>query len=128
MAEHFRPEFLGRLTEIIPFAPINEEMVQKILTIQLKSLYAALEKQGIQLKLTETVIHQLAQKGFTPKYGARPLAGVIRSHLRRPLSAKIISGELSPGNTIELMCDKEGLFEWKVDTTSSLNGNGLQHD
>ena len=49
MAQHFRPEFLGRLTEIVPFAPMTEKMVQNILKVQLKSLYAALEKQGIEL-------------------------------------------------------------------------------
>ncbi len=52
MARHFRPEFLGRLTEILPFAPMNAEMVQNILDIQLKGLYAVLEKQGVQLRMS----------------------------------------------------------------------------
>jgi ATP-dependent Clp protease ATP-binding subunit ClpB len=100
MGQYFRPEFLGRLTEIIPFAPMTEQMIQNILNIQLKSLFTALEKQGIKLSITDTAMKQLALSGFTPKYGARPLSGVIRTQLRRPLSRKIISGEIGTGTDI----------------------------
>jgi ATP-dependent Clp protease ATP-binding subunit ClpB len=109
MANHFRPEFLGRLTEIIPFAPMTETMVQNILRVQLKSLYSALEKQDIQLTITDAAAAVLAQMGFTPRYGARPLTGVIRSQLRRPLSRKIISGEIVPGARIVLDVNGEEL-------------------
>lgn len=108
MAPHFRPEFLGRLTEIIPFAPMNENMVQNILKVQLRSLYAALEKQGITLNITEPALVHLAQMGFTPRYGARPLGGVIRSQLRKPLSRKIISGEIYQGTIVNLDIGAEG--------------------
>ena len=114
MSQHFRPEFLGRLTEIVPFAPMTEKMVQNILQVQLKTLYAALEKQGIGLSISGKASAVLAQMGFTPKYGARPLTGVIRSQLRRPLSRKIISGELQPGSTVTLDTGKENELVWKV--------------
>ncbi|HEX9513143.1 MAG TPA: ATP-dependent Clp protease ATP-binding subunit [Puia sp.] len=114
MAKHFRPEFLGRLTEIIPFAPMNPEMVQNILRIQLKSLYAALEKQGIRLSISDKAYKILAQMGFTPQYGARPLGGVIRSQLRRPLSRKIISGEIGPGSLVEVDADEKDAITWKI--------------
>jgi ATP-dependent Clp protease ATP-binding subunit ClpB len=114
MSAHFRPEFLGRLTEIVPFAPMTEQMVQNILRVQLKSLYAALEKQGITLTISDKASAVLAQLGFTPKYGARPLTGVIRSQLRRPLSRKIISGELQPGSSIKLDTDKKDELVWKM--------------
>ena len=113
MAQHFRPEFLGRLTEIVPFAPMTEKMVQNILKVQLKSLYAALEKQGIELSITDRASEVLAKQGFTPKYGARPLTGVIRSQLRRPLSRKIISGEIKSGDRIVLDADDKDEFVWK---------------
>jgi ATP-dependent Clp protease ATP-binding subunit ClpB len=113
MANHFRPEFLGRLTEIIPFAPMTETMVQNILRVQLRSLYSALEKQDIQLTITDAAAAVLAQMGFTPRYGARPLTGVIRSQLRRPLSRKIISGEIVPGARIVLDVNGEELV-WKT--------------
>ena len=115
MSQHFRPEFLGRLTEIVPFAPMTEIMVQNILKVQLKSLYAALEKQGITLSISEEAASILAQMGFTPKYGARPLAGVIRSQLRRPLSRKIISGEILPGNKIFLAAGNNNELEWIIE-------------
>jgi ATP-dependent Clp protease ATP-binding subunit ClpA len=115
MSQHFRPEFLGRLTEIVPFAPMNETMVQNILKVQLKSLYAALEKQGIALTISEPAAMLLAQMGFTPKYGARPLGGVIRSQLRRPLSRKIISGEIRPGNKILLTTGNNNELEWIIE-------------
>ena len=114
MSQHFRPEFLGRLTEIVPFAPMNETMVQNILRVQLKSLYSALEKQGITLSISDNAGAALAQMGFTPKYGARPLTGVIRSQLRRPLSRKIISGEIKPGDKIVLEKGNNNELEWII--------------
>ncbi len=113
MADKFRPEFLGRLTEIIPFAPMTEVMVQSILDIQLKSMHQALDKQGIKLTISDTAKIVLAKQGFTPAYGARPLSGVIRSQLRRPLSRKIITGELKQGDTVHLQTNKKNELEWK---------------
>jgi ATP-dependent Clp protease ATP-binding subunit ClpB len=113
MADKFRPEFLGRLTEIIPFAPMTETMVRSILDIQLKGMHQALDKQGIKLTITDEAKTVLAKQGFTPAYGARPLSGVIRSQLRRPLSRKIITGELKQGDTMHLQTNKKDELEWK---------------
>ncbi|THU38470.1 ATP-dependent Clp protease ATP-binding subunit [Niastella caeni] len=114
MSNYFRPEFLGRLTEICPFAPMTNEMVERILSIQLRGLYSSLEKQGITLQLTNEAKKQLAVMGFAPQYGARPLAGVIRNNLRRPLSRKIISGEAGATGTTALTLDVDasGNFVW----------------
>jgi ATP-dependent Clp protease ATP-binding subunit ClpB len=119
MSNYFRPEFLGRLTEICPFAPMTNEMVERILNIQLKGLYSSLEKQGIILQLTDAAKKQLALLGFAPQYGARPLAGVIRNNLRRPLSRKIISGEAGAGGTslLTLDVDENSNFLWNSTTT-----------
>lgn len=113
MGNHFRPEFLGRLTEIVPFAPMTQQMVERILEINLKDLYAALEKQQISLAITPQAKSKIAVLGFTPEYGARPLHGAIRSQVRRPLSKKIISGELTPGTTITLDAVNDE-FVWTV--------------
>lgn len=115
MSEHFRPEFLGRLTEIVPFVPMTMEMVQNILGIQLKSLFQALQKKGIQLSVSDSASANLAEMGFTPKYGARPLSGVIRTKLRRPLSKKMISGEIEQGSRVNLDLDKDNELEWKIE-------------
>ncbi|WP_289044024.1 ATP-dependent Clp protease ATP-binding subunit [uncultured Olleya sp.] len=114
MGKHFRPEFLGRLTEIIPFSPIMEDFITKIFKIQLKDLHKALDKQEMTLHLSDKATTHLAKKGFTPKYGARPLRGVIRKDLRSPLSKKIISGELTKGATIKLDIDKKGALTWDI--------------
>ncbi len=113
MEKNFRPEFLGRLTEIIPFAPISEENVVKIFEIHLKSLLKSLEVLGIELNIGKDAKEMLAKSGFTPKYGARPLIGVIRNKLRKPLSKKIISGEIEKGAVINLKVgeDKELIWE-----------------
>jgi ATP-dependent Clp protease ATP-binding subunit ClpA len=115
MSNYFRPEFLGRLTEICPFAPMTNEMVERILNIQLRGLYSSLEKQGITLQLTDAAKKQLAVMGFAPQYGARPLAGVIRNNLRRPLSRKIISGEAGATGAAALTLDVDatGNFIWQ---------------
>jgi len=113
MTRHFRPEFLGRLTEILPFAPISEEIVGKIFDIQLKSLLKSLETQGIELEIAPKAKEILAKQGFTPKYGARPIVGVIRNQLRRPLSRMIISGKASKGSVVKLTTDKKGELVWK---------------
>ncbi|WP_010521060.1 ATP-dependent Clp protease ATP-binding subunit [Aquimarina agarivorans] len=114
MGNYFRPEFLGRLTEIVPFAPISIDNVVKIFNIQMKDLNKSLERQGITLNLSENAKEHLAKKGFTPKYGARPLRGVIRTELRSPLSKKIIIGEISKGSIINLDFKKEKLhWEFK---------------
>lgn len=112
MSRHFRPEFLGRLTEIVPFAPMTETMVARILDIQLKEVYASLAKQQIQLEITPAAHKKLAVMGFTPEYGARPLGGVIRSQIRRPLSKKIISNELQAGSRAVLDCNADGELIW----------------
>lgn len=115
MSRHFRPEFLARLSEIVPFAPISEKNVVRIFEIQLKSLIEALEKQGITFEIDEQATTMLALSGFTPKYGARQLSGVIRNELRRPISKYIISGELKKGNTIVVKKHAtEDRLEWEI--------------
>jgi ATP-dependent Clp protease ATP-binding subunit ClpA len=102
MSRQFRPEFLARLTEIVPFAPISEENVGRIFDIHLRPLLEQLRRQGITLTLSPEARQHLALSGFTPKYGARPITGVIRSQLRRPISRLIISGEARAGTTLAL--------------------------
>jgi ATP-dependent Clp protease ATP-binding subunit ClpA len=115
MSNYFRPEFLGRLTEIIPFAPISEAIVLKIFDIQAKSLFKLLDLQGISLEIEQAAKEKLAFSGFNPKYGARPLLGIIRNQLRRPLSRKIISGEISRGTKVTIRLDEQNEINWVVD-------------
>lgn len=99
----FRPEFLARITEIIPFAPINENMAEKIFSIQLKSLRKALTRLGIDFNITDEAVKNLALNGFSSKYGARQISGVIRAQLARPISKKIVREEVKSGQTINVV-------------------------
>lgn len=114
MTKYFRPEFLARLTEIVPFSPITEKVVLNIFNIQLKSLLKSLERQGISLIISEQAKDFLAKSGFTPKYGARPLAGVIRMQIRRPLSRMIIAGDLKRGNEVLLNISDNNELIWEI--------------
>ncbi|MES2590318.1 MAG: ATP-dependent Clp protease ATP-binding subunit [Bacteroidota bacterium] len=114
MQRFFRPEFLARLTEIVPFSPIMEENVVKIFDIHVKSLLKTLEKQGITLVIENAAKEKLAKSGFTPKYGARPITGVIRLQLRRPISKMIIAGTVTKGNTITLSLNEAGEYNWDI--------------
>jgi len=114
MSNYFRPEFLGRLTEIVPFAPISKENVVKIFDIHLKGLYKSLTEKGIGLSIEENAKEKLALTGFTPKYGARPIVGVIRSRLRRPLARMIISGEIQRGSNLTLTLGENEEIKWTV--------------
>jgi ATP-dependent Clp protease ATP-binding subunit ClpB len=112
MTRHFRPEFLGRLTEIVPFGPIQQENVVKIFDIHLQHLLQLLAQQQITLEVSLAARQQLAAEGYSPQYGARPLKDVIRSRLRKPLSRMIIEGTLQPHTTVQLDIDKNGELLW----------------
>ncbi len=114
MQGNFRPEFLARLTEIVPFSPINEKIVLMIFNIHLKGLLKSLEEQNIILKITDEAKSQIAMRGFNAQYGARPILGIIRKEIRRPLSKMIISGELKAGNTVSLDLDKGENLKWEI--------------
>ncbi len=120
MSKHFRPEFLARLTEIVPFAPISEANAVRIFDIHLRGLTSPLAKQGITLAISPAAREQLALNGFSPRYGARPLKGVIRSQLRRPISRMIIAGELTPGATLNIDVDTDQQLTWTVTSVAEV--------
>jgi len=113
MAEYFKPEFLGRLNEIIPFGPITEEIAQKIFDINLKGLLKTIDNMGIKLIIEPEAKKSLSKSGFSSQYGARPILGVIRNQIRRPLSKYIIAGQVSKGSTVELNM-KNGEYVWSL--------------
>lgn len=114
LSAHFRPEFLGRLTEIVPFAPISEEVLLRIFEINLNELLEATERKGINLVVESEAKKHLAQLGYSPQYGARPLKGVIRDKIRRPLSRMLIEGSVEDGNNVHLAIGKEDKLTWNI--------------
>ena len=115
MSRYFRPEFLARITEILPFAPITEENIVKIFEIHLKKFTDLLNQNEIEFKISTKAKENLALLGYSPKYGARPITGVIRNYLRRPVSRMIISGEVKTSDKLKLDLNKEDELVWKVD-------------
>ncbi|MBW9198609.1 ATP-dependent Clp protease ATP-binding subunit [Bacteroidales bacterium SW299] len=114
MQGYFRPEFLARLTEIVPFAPINEKIVTVIFNIHLKGLLKTLSEQNITLQVDEKAVHKIATNGFNAQYGARPILGILRKDIRRPLSKMIISGELREGDNVTLALDEKNELKWEI--------------
>lgn len=115
MQGYFRPEFLARLTEIVPFAPINEKIVTMIFNIHLKNLLKTLNEQDIKLTVDDKAIHKIAMSGFNAQYGARPILGILRKDIRRPLSKMIIAGELNSGDSVTLTIDDEkDELKWNI--------------
>lgn len=117
MQGQFRPEFLARLTEIVPFSPITEEMIDRIFDIHIKNLLKTLNEQNIKLEIDESARKYVTKVGFNAHYGARPILGIIRKEIRRPLSKLIISNDITPGDTVIMKYDEEQRqICWDIDT------------
>ena len=117
MQGHFRPEFLARLTEIVPFSPITTEMIDRIFDIHIKNLLKMLDEQNISLIIDETARKYVTRVGFNAHYGARPILGIIRKEIRRPLSRLIVSGDINAGDTVVMKYDEEKKqIIWEIDT------------
>ena len=115
MQGYFRPEFLARLTEIVPFSPITEKTVTAIFDIHMKGLLKLLAEQNITLTLTPEARQGIALRGFNQQYGARPVLGIIRKELRHPISKLLIAGKIKPGDAIEVRADEKGVPVFAVD-------------
>ncbi|WP_075603023.1 ATP-dependent Clp protease ATP-binding subunit [Saccharicrinis aurantiacus] len=114
MGEYFRPEYLARLSEIVPFSPISEDILLKIFDIQFKSIVNVLESKGINIEVSEAAKRMLAHKGFTPKYGARQVNGIIRNYLRRPISKFLISNKITKNDTLYVALDANNELSWHI--------------
>lgn len=107
MQGQFRPEFLARLTEIVPFSPITTEMIDRIFDIHIKNLFKTLNEQNILFEIDKSARNYITSVGFNAHYGARPILGIIRKEIRRPLSKLIISGDIEPGDKVIMKYDTE---------------------
>lgn len=117
MQGQFRPEFLARLTEIVPFSPITSEMIERIFDIHIQNLLKMLEEQCISLTIDESACKYITKVGFNAHYGARPILGIIRKEIRRPLSKLIISGDVNHGDSVIMKYDEEAKeIVWEIDT------------
>jgi ATP-dependent Clp protease ATP-binding subunit ClpB len=122
LKDHFKPEFLNRLDDIIVFDSLSKEAVEKIAKIQVDIVKKRLTEKEIKLDVSPEVISHLAQIGFDPQYGARPLKRIIQSKILNPVASIIISKGLNKGGTVsvKLKSDKEFDFDIKKGRKGSL--------
>jgi len=106
LRNHFRPEFLNRVDEIVVFHSLSREHLKQIVEIQLERLRARLAERHITLELTERAREHLAATGYDPSYGARPLKRVIQKELETPLGRLLLKGDVKDGQTVVVDHDR----------------------
>jgi ATP-dependent Clp protease ATP-binding subunit ClpB len=106
---HFRPEFVNRIDDLVVFHPLGREHIRKIVDIQLAYLHDRLAERDIRIHLSEAARDKLADAGFDPVYGARPLKRAIQQQVENPLAQEILQGRFKPGDIIEVGVDADRL-------------------
>ena len=109
VGQHFRPEFINRVDDIVVFHPLSRENIRAIVDIQIAHLAKRLGERDIGLDLSDAASDRIANTGFDPVYGARPLKRAIQQQLENPLAQRILAGDFGPGTTIRVDAGKDGL-------------------
>ncbi|HEX6679037.1 MAG TPA: ATP-dependent chaperone ClpB [Gaiellaceae bacterium] len=113
LSEHFRPEFLNRIDEIVEFAPLTRDQLGEIVELQLGRLRERLAERGLALELTDAAEEVVAEAGWDPTYGARPLKRALQRLVENPLALRLLEGEFAEGDTVRVDLGSGGelLFE-----------------
>jgi len=114
LKQYFRPEFLNRIDETIVFHPLSKEQLTRIVDVQLNHLRKRLQSRSLQFRVTPDAEKLLADEGYDPVYGARPLKRIIQQRIENPLASRILRGEFAEGDTIHVDVDpakREFTFE-----------------
>jgi len=114
----FRPEFLNRVDEVVIFNDLTLEDVERIVDLQMQEIAERMENQGLKVQLTDAARQWLAQEGFDPQFGARPLRRALQRHVESPLSIRLLRGDFQEGDLVVVDVGEEGLvferrMEWK---------------
>ncbi|WP_375772268.1 ATP-dependent chaperone ClpB [Archangium gephyra] len=109
LRQHFRPEFLNRVDEVIIFEPLRKKDIRQIVELQVARLQKLLSDKRLTLELTDKAEDLLSERGYDPTYGARPLKRAIQKYLMDPLALKVLGGEFLPGDHIVVDAGKDGL-------------------
>ncbi len=110
VSKHFRPEFLNRVDESVVFHPLGQEHIKSIASIQLDRLAKRLEEKGYQLEVSEKALDLIAQVGFDPVYGARPLKRAIQQNVENPLAKSILAGQILPDKKVQLIVNNDQII------------------
>jgi ATP-dependent Clp protease ATP-binding subunit ClpB len=109
VGSHFRPEFVNRIDDLVVFHPLSRDHIRKIVDIQLSYLHDRLADRDIRIHLSDAARDKLADAGFDPVYGARPLKRAIQQQVENPLAQEILQGKFKPGDVIEVSVDDDRL-------------------
>ena len=107
--EHFRPEMINRIDEVVVFHGLDQANIRSIAKIQLKGLEKRLEKQNLRLAVSDAALDIIAKAGFDPIYGARPLKRAIQSEIENPLAKALLAGNYVPESEIRVEADGDRL-------------------
>jgi ATP-dependent Clp protease ATP-binding subunit ClpB len=118
--DHFKPEFLNRVDEIIVFHRLSKDDLARIVDIQLSTLTRRLEERGIALELTASARGYLADKGYDPAYGARPLKRLIQREIENELALRLLDGTFSDGDKVVVEAGSEGLKFTRAESGASV--------
>jgi len=110
VAQHFRPEFINRIDEIVVFHPLTKAQIRVIAQIQLQSLKARLKEKDLSMEISKSALDELSKIGFDPVYGARPLKREIQQAIENPIALAILSGKFSPGDLIKIDLNSSAEF------------------
>jgi ATP-dependent Clp protease ATP-binding subunit ClpB len=102
LSEYFRPEFLNRVDEVVEFQALTREQLGEIVELQLERLRARLGERGIELELTETAKEAVAEAGWDPTYGARPLKRALQRLVENPLAMRLLEGDFADGDRVRV--------------------------
>jgi ATP-dependent Clp protease ATP-binding subunit ClpB len=102
VSQHFRPEFINRIDDLVVFQPLTRDEVGRIAHLQFAILRGRLAEQDLDLTLDDAAVAALVEEGYDPVYGARPLKRVIQKRIENPLAARILAGDFPPDSRIEV--------------------------
>ena len=114
LRSHFRPEFLNRIDDTILFHALTKKELRSIVTIQLKRIFRLLSDQKINLEMSEAAVDFVADKGYDPAYGARPLKRAIQRELENPIATMILEDSFSEGSTLKIGMSKSSGLTFRV--------------
>jgi ATP-dependent Clp protease ATP-binding subunit ClpB len=114
LREQFRPEFLNRIDEIVMFQRLGREEIDRIVEFQLAGLAKRLLERDITITLTDAAKRTIADEGYDPAYGARPLKRVIQKRIQDQLALRLLKGEFTDGDHVAVDADEEGLLVFRV--------------
>ncbi|HEX8247138.1 MAG TPA: ATP-dependent chaperone ClpB, partial [Pyrinomonadaceae bacterium] len=118
LRDYFKPEFLNRIDDIVVFGQLSRKEIEQIIEVQLEKLRKNLAERGITIVLEDSAKELLANEGYDPTYGARPLKRAIQTLIQNPLAVKLLKGEIAGGQTVHVTAD-DGVLSFKPETTAT---------